>query len=55
MLSAGFWNMDCMEAMRQFPDGYFELAVVDPPYGDAEFFGGGYTNASAADSTATST
>ena len=25
--------MDCMDAMRQFPDGYFDLAVVDPPYG----------------------
>lgn len=26
-------NRDCMEAMREMPDGYFELAVVDPPYG----------------------
>ena len=25
--------MDCMEGMKQFPDKYFELAVVDPPYG----------------------
>ena len=25
--------MDCMDAMREFPDGYFDLAVVDPPYG----------------------
>ena len=25
--------MDCMEAMRQMPDKYFDLAVVDPPYG----------------------
>jgi DNA modification methylase len=22
-----------MEGMRQFPDGFFDLAVVDPPYG----------------------
>ena len=29
------FNMDCMEAMKQFPDKYFDLAVVDPPYGDA--------------------
>ena len=29
------YNMDCMEAMRQFPDKHFDLAVVDPPYGDA--------------------
>lgn len=27
--------MDCMEAMKEFPSGYFDLAVVDPPYGDA--------------------
>jgi hypothetical protein len=27
------FNMDCMEGMRQFPDGFFDLAVVDPPYG----------------------
>ena len=25
--------MDCMEAMKAFPDGFFDLAVVDPPYG----------------------
>ena len=27
------YNMDCMEAMKQFPDNAFDLAVVDPPYG----------------------
>jgi len=27
------YNMDCMEGMKQFPDKYFELALVDPPYG----------------------
>lgn len=25
--------MDCMEGMKEFPDKYFELAIVDPPYG----------------------
>jgi site-specific DNA-methyltransferase (adenine-specific) len=25
--------MDCMIGMRQYPDKYFELAIVDPPYG----------------------
>jgi len=25
--------MDCMEGMGQFPDKYFDLAIVDPPYG----------------------
>lgn len=33
MLDFGFYNMDCLEGMRQFPDNYFELAIVDPPYG----------------------
>jgi site-specific DNA-methyltransferase (adenine-specific) len=27
------YNMDCMEGMKEFPDKYFELAIVDPPYG----------------------
>lgn len=27
------FNMDCMEGLKQFPDKYFDLAVVDPPYG----------------------
>ena len=27
--------MDCLEAMKQMPDKAFDLAVVDPPYGDA--------------------
>lgn len=27
------YNMDCMDYMRSVPDGYFTLAVVDPPYG----------------------
>ena len=26
-------NMDCMEFMVDIPDKYFELAIVDPPYG----------------------
>ena len=33
MIEPGFYNMDCMEAMQQFPDGFFDLAIVDPPYG----------------------
>lgn len=39
----GFYNMDCMEALRQFPDQFFDLAIVDPPYGDGNSdIGGGY-------------
>ena len=28
-----FYNMDCMEAMKEIPDKFFDLAIVDPPYG----------------------
>ncbi len=27
------FNSDCLEGMKQYPDKYFELAIVDPPYG----------------------
>lgn len=33
MLDFGFYNMDCNVALPEFPDDYFDLAVVDPPYG----------------------
>jgi len=33
MLEPGFYNMDCMEGMKQFPDKFFDIAIVDPPYG----------------------
>lgn len=26
------YNMDCVEGMKEISDGYFELAIVDPPY-----------------------
>ena len=26
-------NIDCMEYMQGVPDGHFDLAIVDPPYG----------------------
>jgi site-specific DNA-methyltransferase (adenine-specific) len=25
--------MDCIELMKEYPDKYFDLAIVDPPYG----------------------
>jgi len=36
--------MDCMTGMKEFPDNYFELAIVDPPYGinRSEKLGGKY-------------
>lgn len=29
-------NQDCMEGMKEFPDKFFDLAIVDPPYGIGE-------------------
>ena len=28
-----YFNEDCMAGMARYPDKYFELAIVDPPYG----------------------
>lgn len=36
----GLYNLDCMVALKEYPDNYFDLAIVDPPYGDA---GGGFS------------
>lgn len=33
MLANGFYNADCMDYLKEFPDDYFDLAIVDPPYG----------------------
>lgn len=41
MLDFGFYNMDCMVGMKEFPDKYFDLAIVDPPYGGGFTEGGG--------------
>jgi site-specific DNA-methyltransferase (adenine-specific) len=30
------FHADCMEIMKQYPDKYFDLAIVDPPYGIGE-------------------
>lgn len=30
------YNKDCMEVMKDYPDNYFDLAIVDPPYGIGE-------------------
>ena len=31
--------MDCLQGMKEFPDKYFDLAIVDPPYGRKEHGG----------------
>ena len=43
MLDFGYYNMDCMQGMKEFPDKYFDLAIVDVPYGIGE--SGGKTRA----------
>ena len=37
-------NEDNMELMARYPDNYFDLAIVDPPYG-SDNIQGGYTSA----------
>lgn len=39
MLDFGYYNMDCMDGMKEFPDKYFDLAIVDPEYGRKEHGG----------------
>ncbi len=34
-------HMDCMEYMKGVPDKFFDLAIVDPPYGIDHMNGGG--------------
>ena len=31
--SSELYNMDCVQGMKHYPDKYFDLAIVDPPYG----------------------
>lgn len=41
------FNCDCMDYMRTIPDKYFDLAIVDPPYGlnaPKMMMGSGYSN-----------
>lgn len=33
------YNVDCLDYMRSLPDGYFDLALCDPPYGRGEHGG----------------
>lgn len=32
-LISDIYLMDCVEGMKEYPDKYFDLAIVDPPYG----------------------
>jgi site-specific DNA-methyltransferase (adenine-specific) len=36
-MKSDVFNTDCLEAMKSYPDNYFELAIVDPPYGIKRF------------------
>lgn len=33
MVESKVYLMDCIEGMKQYPDKYFDLSCVDPPYG----------------------
>lgn len=41
MIEPGFYLGDCMDYLRDMPDKCIDLAIVDPPYGDALQMGGG--------------
>lgn len=36
MAISNVYNEDCMDYMRNIPDNFFDLAIVDPPYGIGE-------------------
>ena len=40
MLNFGFYNEDCLPRMKEYPDKFFDLAIVDPPYGSGLTEGG---------------
>ena len=33
VMGSTVFNEDCMTVMARYPDKYFDLAIVDPPYG----------------------
>jgi len=37
------YNGDCMDLLKQTPDKYYDLCIVDPPYGIGDKFKGGKT------------
>lgn len=36
MVESNVFNMDCMDGLKSFPDKFFDLAIVDVPYGLGE-------------------
>ncbi len=42
-ITSEVFNIDCIEGMKKYPDKYFDLAIVDPPYGIGDKFKGGKT------------
>ena len=43
MSEINFYNVDNIEFMKTKPDNYYDLAIVDPPYGIGDKFKGGKT------------
>ena len=35
-MTSEVFNMDCVAYMRTLPDNFFDIAICDPPYGDAD-------------------
>jgi site-specific DNA-methyltransferase (adenine-specific) len=36
MIRSEVFNVDCLAAMKTIPDNYFDLSIIDPPYGIGE-------------------
>ena len=49
--SSEVYMMDCIQGMKEYPDKYFDLAVVDPPYGIGEDGGSNHSRGKFAKAT----
>lgn len=39
MITSEVFNEDCIAGMKRYPDKHFDLAIVDPPYGNIDAIG----------------
>lgn len=39
MVESNVFLLECIEGMKKYPDKYFDLAIVDPPYGNIDAIG----------------
>ena len=39
VMRSAVYNEDCIAVMKRYPDKFFNLAIVDPPYGNIDAIG----------------